>query len=166
MNQARGASVVYRRWLPTILIGSALVNAALTSLLPAGSLPIRSHPDPSLTYLVRTEGISLDKRFSLYMHLGDAARGGTLIVPLGAVVSGELVEGLAGMDMVERDFDARSWPPEVATSGPPLGLYETAIGDLPYWILPGDGELWWLGQTDQVLVVVSDSVAPVPGSQP
>ncbi len=150
--------------MPWLLIASALVNLTLTPFLPSMGLPVRSHPDPSLTYLVHDEGISLDRRYGFYMELYDAARGGTLTVPLGSFLSEELIEGSAEMTMLESDYDPSVLPAEAFPTGPPLGLLETPDGDLPYWILSGPAEEWWLAMREGRIVVVPGTVVPGPGT--
>jgi hypothetical protein len=155
----------YGRWLPVTFLAAALANVALTPFLPGVSLPLRVYSDPSLTYLVHQEGASLDRRYGFYMELGDAAGGGTLVIPHDSVISAGIAEGLANLTVEERSYNPARLPAKLLPSGPWLGLFETSDGDLRYWILPGAGPVWWLAITDQGLIVVPEELAPVPGEE-
>ena len=160
-------SAVFAVWMPRIMIATALINLALTPLLPSMGLPIRPHPDPSLTALVHDEGISLARRFSFYLELHDRAAGDDLLVPTGSFISEELVEGLAAMTFIERDYDPGEVPPAALPIGPPLGLLETPEGDLPYFILEGQAATWWVGiEQGRVIVIPEDLAPPPPGAEP
>jgi hypothetical protein len=143
------------------LVTTALVNLALTFFLPLSSQPLRPHAEGSLTYLVHTEQPSVNRRFAFYLELDDATDGGVLIVPVGSFVDPGLVRGLAGLEVEERDYDPTLLPGSVAVL-PSLGEVETDDGDLAYTIIPADDDIWWLALTEGGLVVVPESVAPVP----
>jgi hypothetical protein len=143
------------------LVATALVNLALTFFLPLSSQPLRLHAEGSLTHLVHTEQPSVNRRFAFYLELDDATDGGVLIVPLGSFVDPDLARGFAELEVEERDYD-----PTLAlgsTAVPPsLGEVETDDGDLAYTIIPGDDDTWWLALTRDGIVVVPESVAPIP----
>jgi hypothetical protein len=143
------------------LVATALVNLALTFFLPLSSQPLRPHAEGSLTYLVHTEQPSVNRRFAFYLELDDATDGGVLIVPVGSFVDGDLVRGLARLEVEERDYDPTLVSGSVAVP-PSLGVVETDDGDLDYTIIPGDDDTWWLALTEGGIVVVPESVAPVP----
>jgi len=155
--------VFYARWLPLGLLMTAGTNLILTLFLPMGSQPVRLHSEGTLTYLVHTEQPSVDRRFAFYLELDDATEGGELVVPVDSFVDPDLAEGFAGFVVIERSYDPRSLPEEV-TEPPSLGEVETDDGDLKYSIIPGDDDLWWLAYSESGVVVVPDSVAPVPGA--
>ena len=164
-RERRRWGVAFSRATPRIFIATALINLALTPFLPSMGLPIRTHPHPSLTALVHDEGISLSRRFGLYLELDDRVGGGTLIVPTGSFVSQELVEGLAGMTFVERDYDPSVVPAAALPTGPPLGLLETDDGDLPYFILEGTSDTWWVGVDGGRIIVIPQDLAPPPSEE-
>jgi hypothetical protein len=149
--------------LPLALGTTALANIALTFFLPGTAFPIRFHNDGSLTHLVRTEQISVDRRFGLYFELGDATEGGILVIPAEPpLVDAELVEGFAGLEVSVCEFDPAHLPPRTA-DGAPTGVFETEDrDDLLYWIVSGDSDLWWLTSTAEGLVLVPDSVVALP----
>ena len=151
----------YARWLAPALVATALVNLALTFFLPLSSQPLRPHAEGSLTYLVHTEQPSVNRRFAFYLELDDATDGGVLIVPVGSFVDSDLVRGLAGLEVEERDYDPTLVAGSVALP-PSLGVVETDDGDLDYTIIPDDDDTWWLALTEGGVVVVPESVAPVP----
>ena len=154
----------YVRWLPLALGLTALANLVISFYLPAGARPVRLHEDGSLTQLAHTEQSSVDRRFAFYLELGDATDGGVLIVPVDSFVIPELAEGFADFEVIEREYDP-TWPlPDELTDGVPLGDVE--IDDegnlLPYSIVSGDDDTWWLSITEDGIVVVPESEAPVP----
>jgi hypothetical protein len=152
----------YGRWLPWGLAVVAAVNLVLTFLAPASSRPIRLHESGSLTSLVHAEQRSVDHRYGFYLELDDATTGGVLVAPPGSFPNPELVQGLAGMDLVETDYD----PTAISTTiqpGPALGEIETDQGDIPYSIVEGGGETWWLAFRDGEWIVVPTEAQPVPG---
>jgi len=151
--------------LPLAFVVAALANLVLSSFLPLSALPLRPHADGSLTHLVHTEQPSVDRRFGFYLELDDATDGGELVVPVDSFVDPDLAEGFADFDVVERDYDPSLLPDGLA-GGIPLGTVETEHGDLPYSIIPGDDDVWWLAVTDEGIVVVPESFAPPPGVAP
>jgi hypothetical protein len=153
----------YSRWLPLALGLAAVANLTLTFFLPRSALPIRFHEDGSLTELVHTEQRAVDHRFGFYLELDDATDGGTLIVPVGSVVDPELAEGFAGFDVVERRYDPTEVTSDI-TSAPQLGVLETDRGDIPYSIVAGEDDLWWVALAGGTLYIIPEQVAPVPVS--
>jgi hypothetical protein len=143
------------------LVATALVNLALTFFLPLSSQPLRPHAEGSLTHLAHTEQPSVNRRFAFYLELDDATDGGVLIVPVGSFVDRDLVRGFTGLEVEERDYDPALVSGSVAIP-PSLGVVETDEGDLAYTIIPGDDDTWWLALTESGIVVVPESVAPVP----
>ena len=157
----------YTRWLPLALGLTVAANLVVTSFLPRPARSIRRHADGSLTHLVHTDQSTVDRRYGLYLELGDAADGDVLLVPLDSLIVSDIAEGLAGVTVEERDYDAGTLPVEAEPAGPPLGVFTTERGDLPYWILPdNEADRWWLAQTSEGIVVVPESVAPLPGDIP
>jgi hypothetical protein len=152
---------LYSRWLPLALAIATLANIVLTFFLPPSALPIRLHNDGSLTHLVHTEQPSVNRRFGFYLELDDATDGGVLVVPVDSFVDPDLAEGLAGFEVIECDFDPSPIAEKIAGQAP-LGEVETENGNLPYFIIPGQGDLWWVALTDGGVVVVPESVAPPP----
>lgn len=155
----------YIRWLPIALGLTALSNLAAMFFLPQSAQPIRLHESGSLTHLVHTEQPSVDRRFAFYLELDDATDGGVLVVPVGSFVIPELAEGFADFEVVERQYDPTAASGAI-TEPPSLGTVETDDGDLPYSIIPGEANTWWLARTDDGIVIVPASVAPVPGVTP
>lgn len=156
----------YVRWLALALGLTGLANVVVSFFLPLGAQSIRPHEDGSLTHLAHTEQDSVDQRFAFYLELDDATDGGVLIVPGDSFVIPELAEGFANFEVVERDYDPTL--PDTVPDQSPLGLVEVAEGGklLPYSIIAGEDETWWLAMTDSGIVVVPESVAPVPGASP
>jgi hypothetical protein len=156
---------LYARWLPLAFALAAAADLVLTFFLPRSAQPIRPHQDGSLTYLVHEEQPSVNRRYGFYMELDDATDGGVLVVPADSFVDPDLAEGFARFEVVEGDFGPIMLPEEISGQ-PQLGTVETDEGDLPFFIVPGDGDLWWLAVTDEGVFVVPDSVAPVPEEAP
>jgi len=142
---------------------TALVNLAVTFFLPPTAFPVRPHEAGDLTYLVHNEQLSVDRRFGLYMELGDATDGGVLVVPSGtSIVDPELAEGFAELEVVECAFDPTVLPAGV-TEAPTIGTFESDDGDFfSYSIVTGHSELWWLVETDAGIIFVPASVAAPP----
>jgi hypothetical protein len=153
-------------WLPIVFGVTALINLIVTPFLPLGALPILPHDDSSLTYLVHVEQMSVDRRFGFYLELDDATDGGRLIVPPDSFVDPELAEGFADFEVTELDYDPGAPLPGVAIDPEPLGVVETTDGDRDYSIIDGDDDVWWLADLNGRVVVVPESVAPVPQVAP
>ncbi len=151
---------LYVRWLPLALGATAVVNIALSAFLGPSALPIRPHDDGSLTELVHTEQPSLDRRFGFYLELDDATDPGTLFVSEENTVIAELADGFAELEVVVADFDP-TLPPGIEPPEP-LGVLETDDGDIPYSIIRGDGNVWWIADAGNAIVVVPATVVPVP----
>lgn len=151
---------VYVRWLPLALGATAAVNIALSVFMSPSAQPIRLHDDPSLTDLVHIEQPSLDRRYGFYLELDDATDPGTLFVSGEDMVIVELVDGFAGLEVVVADFDP-TLPADVDIPDQ-LGVLETEDGEIPYSIIGGDGDVWWLAETGEGIVVVPAGVVPVP----
>lgn len=160
----RHLGTVYTRYLPAALGLTAAINLAVTPLLPGSGAPIRLHRDGSLTELVHTEQLSVDRRFGFYLELDDVTDGGTLVVPMGSFVNPELAEGFAGFDVVEVDYDPRAGGDNIPDS-PESWVVETESDDVSVSIVAGDDDLWWIAERpDGEFVVVPNSVAPAPVS--
>jgi len=153
---------LYIKLLPLAFVAAASVNVALSFLLPQSAQPLRLHADSSLTYLVHVEQPTVDRRFAFYLELDDATDGGVLIVPIGSFVDSDLAEGFADFEVVERDYDPTLVPGDVERP-PSLGTVETEDGDLPYSIVAGDDDVWWLAIVGDRILVIPESVAMAPG---
>jgi hypothetical protein len=152
----------YVAWLPVGLGLAALTNIVMVLFLPLNAIPLRLHQDGALTELVHTEGVSLDRRYGFYLELDDATDGGVLVVPAGSIIEPELAEGFAEFEVIDSDFEPNQVP-DGLTDDPPLGTFETKGGEeYSYWIVSGDADTWWLGLSDSRMVVIPESVAPVP----
>ncbi len=140
---------------------TAVVNLALTLFLGPGARPVTFHEDGSLSYLVQTEQPTVNRRYGFYLELDDATDPGTLVVPAGSFVDVELADGLADIDVVVSDYEP--FLPDGVEVPDPLGIVETDLGDIPYSIIEGGDDLWWLAyQGDGEVVVIPDTVSPVP----
>lgn len=158
---------LYRRWLPVALGTAALVNLAVNVFVPAASQPVRFHDSGSLTDLVHTDSSSVDLRYGIYMEVADTMGGGTLVVPEESPLNVDLLQGLSGVVVEERDYDPSDLPSDLVSRGFPLGSFQFGDETLDYWIFPGGGVgQWWLAQDADGLVIVSESVAPLPGVAP
>lgn len=153
--------ILYGRWLPLAFAIATVANIVLTFFLPGPSLPIRLHDDGSLTHLAHTEQPSVNRRFAFYLELDDATDGGVLVVAVDSFVDPDLAGGFADFDVIECEFDPGPIAEEIAGQDP-LGDVETENGNLPYFIIAGQGDLWWVAITDEGVVVVPESVAPPP----
>ncbi len=146
----------------TTLTVASVLSLGVTWRYPVSSPFVRSH-EGSLTHLAHTAQRSVNVRFAFYLELDDRTEGATLVVPGTSWVDAQLASGLAGMTVEERVYDPALIPDSVSSQGEPLGLHETPDGDLPYWILPGDpDETRWIARTVSGLVVVPESIAPIP----
>jgi hypothetical protein len=159
-------SAFYARWLPWVFGLTAAANLVLLAFLPLSGWPIRAHDDASLTHLVRTEQPSVDRRFGFYLELDDATDGGVLIVPSGSFVEPELASGFADFQVSEVDYDPSFDLPDDVVDPDPIGMVETDEGDVPYSIVTGEDDVWWIAFDDGGIVVVPESVAPVPWTAP
>lgn len=157
---------LYRRWLPFALGLTVAANLVLEQDLPISARSIRFHHDGSLTHLVHNDQLTVARWFGLYMEIGDAAAGGTLIVPRISPLSADIAEGLSGVTVVVEDYDPRALPAEALPREPPIGTFATPEGDVPYWVLPGAHDRWWLGFTPEGIVVVPESLHARPGIDP
>ena len=45
-------------------------------------------------------------------------------------------------------------------------MVETDEGDMPYSFVTGEDDVWWIAFDDGGIVVIPESVAPVPGTGP
>ncbi len=142
------------------MLTAALANLVLTFFLPPGALPIYPYADGSLTDLVQAGPPSVDKRFGFYLELDDATETGTLFVPTDLTLVQELVDGFSGLEVVVSDFDPTL--PAGIEVPPLLGVLETDEGDFSYSIIDGGENSWWLAVIGDSIVVVPDTVAPVP----
>lgn len=153
---------IYSWFLPTVLISVSVANLAVTPFISSESQPIRTHSDPSLTYLARVEQSTVNRRYSFYMELGDMAAGDILMLHDDSGIEVRSAESLAGMVVEQMNYD----PAEVAVAagelGEPLGVLSVGDTDLPFWIIPGEGERWWLGKTTEGIVVLQREDLPAP----
>lgn len=157
---------LYRRWLPVALAVTAAANLVAHVFVPLTAQPLRLHDEGSLTYLVHTEQRVVDLRYGFYEELADVMAGQTLLVPEGSPVDMDLASGLSGVTVVIGDFDpAAPSVAELIDNEEPIGLLQVGEGEVPYWILAGaDDQLWWLALAGGGIVVVPESVEPVPGA--
>lgn len=154
---------IYRRWLPLVLVLAALANSVANEQLTATSQTYRRHASGSLTHLVHTEQRSVDLRYGIYMELGDALVGGTLVLPEESALDPHLARGLSGVEVIRLGYDPSHVPDQVMPEGQALGSLRAEGENLPYWVLPGEGvDRWWLGQTPDGIVIVPETVSPVP----
>lgn len=151
----------YRRWGLAVLLATAVANVAITPFYPEQAQPVRWHGDPDLSHLVETERESVDLRFGFYEDLRAAAAGGALIVPPGSIVDPHVADGLSLLDVVERDYD-----PAIDSTGLPdpvaKGLHDGSGADVAYEVLPGIAVVWWYAIDGDVVVIVPESLIPVP----
>jgi len=153
----------YRLWLPAALVLAILGNLVASGFLPASAQAFRRHDSGSLTHLVHTEQRSVNLRYGIYMELADALAGGVLFVPEGSALNADLARGLSNVTVKERDYDPGDLSADLVPADEPLGRFEADDEELPYWFLSGDNDLrWWLGHTPEGLVIIPESVAPVP----
>lgn len=154
----------YCRWLPIVLVATSLANLVLNEFLPVTSKSYRFHESGSLTHLVHTEQSFLDLHYGIYPEMGGVMGEATLVVPGGPEIDGHSARGLAGVMVVEREYDASDVPERAMPAGPPIGPIQVGDDLLEYWILPGEGDQrWWLGRIPEGMVLIPESVAPVPG---
>lgn len=158
---------LYRRWLHIAFIGLVAANLIVDGLLmPPSARSIRLHDSGSLTHLVHTEQSFLDRHYGIYLELGDAMAGGTLVVPGKGLIDPHSARGLADVTVVERDYDPMEIVSDVVPDGPPLGVVEVGDAVVSYWILPAEGDpRWWIARNPEGLVLVPESRAQLP-SQP
>lgn len=139
---------------------AASINIVLTFFLPPSARPFVLSDDGSLTEMVQAGQPSVRERFGFYLELDDATEAGTLFVPTDFVLVEELIDGYSGLEVVVSDFDP-SLPTGIDVP-PPLGVLETEQGDFSYALIDGGDDVWWLAVTDDSIVVVPDTAAPVP----
>lgn len=157
---------LYRRWLPLVLGLTVAANLVLERALPISARSIRFHDQGSLTHLVQTEQSTVARRFGLYLEMGDVAGGGTLILPPGSPLAADVAQGLSGVTVLVEDYDPQALPEELYPQGPPLGPFATPEGDVSYWILPGADIRWWVALIPEGIVLVPESLQPLPGAGP
>lgn len=156
---------IYRRWLAPLLVATALANLVAAAFVPTASQSVRRHESGSLTHLVHKEQRSVDRRYGIYIELGDALAGGTLVVYPGVELSADLARGLAGVEFEELDYDPTVQPGFVPESEP-LGSFEAGDVLIDYWIVPdGKSNRWWLGTVPGGVVVLPETTAPVPEAE-
>jgi hypothetical protein len=155
---------IYRRWLPAALAVIALANLVANESLPKESQTFRRHDSGTLTHLVHTEQRTVDLRFGIYMELADALSGQTLYVPEESPLSADLALGLADVTLKTSDYDPADLS-GVPARGEPLGSFQDGDERPDYWILSDGIEAgWWLGQDTDGIVIVSETIAPIPES--
>lgn len=148
-----------------IMVVGAMLNLAVVWRFPVSS-PFVRYESGSLTDLARENQRTVDRRFSFYLELYDRTEGGALVVPDPSPVDRELVEGLAGLRVEGRSYDPSRVPDSVRSRYSPLGEVEVEEGSVAYSILPGEAdEARWIGRVGDGLVVIPESVAPVPGRE-
>jgi hypothetical protein len=154
-----------RRALPWILIATVVVNLAMSRrYVPPSGHPIRTTAGPELSALVRASQPLTRDLYLLYADLADVAAGSVLVVPDGHTLDHRLVRGIGGMTVEVRDYDPTVDDGAFDLSTRPLGGVVTPGGVVDYWIVPGSAGVWWLGRIgDSGIVIVPESVAPVPG---
>jgi hypothetical protein len=144
----------YSWFLPTVLISITVANLAVTPFISYESQPIRRHSDPSLTYLAEVEQPTVNRRYLFYMELGDMAGGDILMLHDDSGIEVKSAESLAGMVVEHMDYDPAAVFAAAGDLGEPLGVLTVGDTDLPFWIIPGEGDRWWLGKTDEGIVVL------------
>lgn len=153
---------IYRRWLPAALAVTALANLVANEYLPNASQMLRRHDSGSLTHLVHTEQRSVDLRFGIYMELADALSGQTLHMPEDSPLSPDLARGLANVTIETSGYDPADLS-GVPARGEPIGSFQDGDEQFDYWILSdGTATRWWLGQDSDGIVIVPETVAPIP----
>lgn len=144
------------------MVVAVALNLAVMWRFPVSS-PLVRYQSGSLTDLAHDNQRSVDRRFAFYLELDDRTDGGTLVVPDPSPVNPDLVEGLAGLRFEKRSYDPDAVPDSVAPLFAPLGELEVGDGVVAYSILPGEpGETRWVGRIGGGLIVIPESVAPVP----
>lgn len=156
----------YRYWLPLVLAVTAVANFTVHVFLPGSAQPIRPHSQGSLTHLVHTEQRTVDLRYGFYEELADISTGETLVVPERSALDADLLEGLSGVTVVVGDYDPSTMSDvDLVGDAEPLGLLRVDGEDVAYWILPGSGDhRWWETHTNDGIVILPESVAPIPGT--
>lgn len=97
------------------------------------------------------------------MEVGEAVGGATLVLPEETVLDARLVRGLSGVDVLRLSYDPSDLRDQVMPEGQPLGSYNDDGETLSYWILTGEGaDRWWLARTSDGIVIVPETVTPVP----
>jgi hypothetical protein len=129
--------------LPFVLAAVVSANLVLTTSLRDGHMSIRLHDEGSLTHLARAEQRGTDRRYGFYLELGDATIGQPLRAPESAPFVAWMIQGLSEVELQVSEYDPSALPPEAVPSNEPLGVLETPDGNVPYWILPGDGPGGW-----------------------
>jgi hypothetical protein len=153
----------YSWFLPTVLISVTVANVAVTTTIQSvANQPIRTHSDPSLTYLSHVEQGTVDRRYSFFMELGDVAAGDTLMVHENSGIELHSAESLSRVIVRQADYDPAAVFAAAGDLGEPLGVLEVGDTDLPYWIIPGEGHRWWLGRTERGIVVLQIEDLPNP----
>jgi len=143
-----------------VLVVTAVANLAVSPFVPEQSQPVRWHSDGSLRGLVFSERESVTVRYSVYEDLRALAGGDTLIVPPGRLFDLGLVEEMALMDVVVREYDPTVVPGGSVSSS---GATDVRQQYTDYVILDGTGPEWWVAIDGSTLVIVPISVASVPG---
>lgn len=150
------------RVLPAVLVATAVANVAFTPFVPAQSQPIRFHADGSLRGLIASERESVTVRYSIYEDLRLLAADGTLVVPAGRRILDEyLVGGMSLMSVEVIDYDPET---SVAGAAAATGPSDATATIDSYTILAGDADRWWVAIDGSTLVIVPESVAPIPES--
>jgi hypothetical protein len=150
----------YSWFLPTVLISISLANLAVTPFISYEAQPIRGHSDPSLTYLARVEQLTVSRRYLFFMELGDVAAGDVLMLHRNSGIEVKSAENLAGVTVERADYDPADVFAAAGDLGEPSGVLEVGDNDLPFWIIRGEGDRWWLGRTSRGIVVLQIGKLP------
>lgn len=148
---------LYVRWLPLALGLTAAANLAVTPFVPGSAQPVRFHDESSLTHLAHTEQRTVDRRYGFYMKLGDVASGDILMIPRDSLLEVKSAKSLSRVVVTRTDYDPTTIKARADELGEPIGVVETDAGDLPYWIVPGQGDRWWVGVNDDGILVIEES---------
>lgn len=150
----------YRRLLPWVLIGAALVSGGLHRALPAGGLPIWQSPDPDLATITLQQR-STEHRYRFYLLLADRIGGGELVVTEGHGLDPRIANGIGGFRIVESEGFYTDLLPITPKPDEPSGEVATVDGVVPFAILDGPAtDRAWLAITPDGYVVVPDTVVP------
>lgn len=152
-----------RRMLPWVLLFTVAVNLGMSErFVPPSGHPIRTSPGPALSDLVRMSQPLTRDTYLLYVDLADVATGGTLTVPAYPILNHHLLRGLAGMTVERRPYDPQVGGGAFDLPSRSPGRVLTPAGVVPYWIVPGDAQGWWLARVGAAVVIVNEAVAPIP----
>jgi hypothetical protein len=151
----------YATWLPIVLVIGTLANFVAEPSLPQGGRAVVVKADGSLHHLVHSGQRSIAQRYGLYFDLR-SVDGGALVSFRRSGVNQKLLGAFGGMEMRVVDYEpaGHSLPP----LGEPTGEFDTEDRRrVSYWLVVGiPGDTYWLAEHEGGLVVVAESVAPLP----